>query len=151
MDLLASYLLIGIRSAEPTAYPDEVTIVALNPTAALAVACVTPGYPGVVTSEGDMVEDALGPVRLQAYLLSTSRGLEDSVTDTSYRVSDINHRPAENCGELDDWAAEWDRQAEAWAAEGEIWGPAGQTINADQLCEFPPPDGPDECPKDWWR
>ena len=149
LDLLASHLVSDTRNAEPATYPDEVRIVALSPSAALAVACVAPGYSGIVTAEGTVLDDELAGVRLQAYLLATTRGLEDSVPDISYRVSDINHRPADSCGDLDDWEAEWDRQVRDWVAEGEIWGRVGRTVGVSQLCGSPPADGPDECPEDW--
>ena len=149
LEVLASYLGTGARSAEPSAYPDGVTVVATSPTVMLAVACLTPGYPGVVTGDGGILHDPPAPVALQAYLLAVSRGLEDSVTDISYRVSNITHRPAEGCDELGSWAVEWERQAEDWSAQGEVWGAVGRAITADQLCDTPPSDGPDECPRDW--
>ena len=97
LTVLASYLAAGARRSEPAAYPDEMWILAVSPTAALAVACVTPGYPAVVGVEGETIEPAQSPARLQAYLMSVSRGLEDQVADISYRVSNASHRPAEDC------------------------------------------------------
>lgn len=149
LDLLATYLATGARNAEPPAYPDEVTIVAVSPTAALATACVTPGYPRVVTDDGESGDSPAASARLQAYLLTVSRGLEDAVVDISYRVSNITHRPAENCGELESWIAEWDRRAAEWAAQGQLWAAVGRTVTVGQLCDAPPPDGPDECPREW--
>ena len=149
LERLAAYLATGARNAEPPAHPEEVTIVAVNPTAALATACVTPGYPRVVTGDSEAVGDPPAPARLSAYLLTVSRGLEDAVTDISYRVSDITHRPAEDCGERESWAAEWDRQAGEWAAQGQLWAAAGRTVTVGQLCHAPSPDGPDECPREW--
>ena len=149
LDLLATYLAAGIRTADPATYPDEVTIVAASPAAALAVACVTPGYPGVVTAEGEVVDDAQAPVALQAYRLDVSRGLEDAVTDISYRVADVVDRPAEACDELDSWATEWRQQVQVWAADGELWGPVERTVTADQLCDLSLSDGSGECPRDW--
>ena len=149
LTVLTSYLAAGARRSEPAAYPDEVWILAVSPTAAVAVACVTPGYPAVVGAEGETIEAAQSPTRLQAYLLSVSRGLEDQVADVSYRVSNATHRPAEDCGELDAWAAEWDGHVQTWMDEGQIWEPLGAILTAEQICESPPPDGPDECPKDW--
>ena len=149
LGLLLSYLQAGIRTAEPTTHPDEVTIVALSPTAALAVACVSPGYPAVVTAEGTIHNDALGPVRLQAYLLNTTRGLEDAVTDISYRVSNDAHRPAEGCGELESWTFEWEQQAKDWASEGAVWGSVGRTVTAGELCESRSTDRSGDCPQDW--
>ena len=149
LTVLASYLATGARRAEPAAYPEEVWILAVNPTAAVAVACVTPGYPAVVGAAGETINPAQSPGRLQAYLLSVSRGLEDQVADISYRVSNAAHRPAEDCGELEAWAVEWDGHVQTWMDEGQIWEPLGAILTADAICESPPPDGPDECPKDW--
>ena len=149
LTVLASYLATGARRSEPAAYPDEVWILDVSPTAAVAVACVTPGYPAVVGAGGETIESAQSAARLQAYLLSVSRGLEDQVADVSYRVSNATHRPAEDCGELEAWAAEWDGHVQAWIDEGQIWEPLGAILTADAICESPPPDGPDECPRDW--
>ncbi len=149
LGVLASYLEIGTRRSEPAAYPEEVWIVAVSPTSALAVACVTPGYPAVVASDGDVIEASRAPSRLQAYLLTVSRGLEDQVTDISYRVSNATHRPVEDCGGLDAWALEWDGHVQTWIAEGQIWEPLGAILTADGICDSPPPNGPQECPKDW--
>ena len=149
LTVLASYLVAGARRSKPAAHPDEVWILAVSPTAAVAVACVTPGYPAVVGAEGETIEPARSPTRLQAYLLSVSRGLEDQVADISYRVSNATHRPAEDCGELEAWAVEWDGHVQTWIDEGQIWEPLGAILTADAICESPPPDGPDECPKDW--
>ena len=149
LTVLASYLAAGARRSEPAAYPDEVWILAVSPTAAVAVACVTPGYPAVMGAEGETIEPSQSPTRLQAYLLSVSRGLEDQVADISYRVSNATHRPAEDCGELDTWALEWDDHVRTWIDEGQIWEPLGAILTAEAICESPPPDGPDECPEDW--
>ena len=149
LSVLTSYLAAGARRSEPAAYPEEVWIVAVSPTSAVSVACVEPGYPAVVGAAGKTIEPPQSPARLQAYLLSVSRGLEDQVTDISYRVSNANHRPAQDCEGLDDWALEWDGHVQTWIAEGQIWEPLGAILTADAICDSPPPDGPDECPKDW--
>ena len=149
LTVLASYLANGVRRSEPAAYPDEVWIVAVSPTAAVSVACVTPGYPSVVGAAGETIKPTQSPTRLQAYLLSVSRGLEDQVADISYRVSKASHQPAEDCGEFDAWVLEWDGHVQTWIAEGQIWEPLGAVLTAEQICESPPPDGPDECPRDW--
>ena len=151
LTVLASYLATGVRRSEPAAYPDEVWIVAVSPEAAVSVACVTPGYPAVVGAGGETVSPARSPARLQAYLLSVSRGLEDRVIDISYRVSDAAHRPVEDCEGLDAWALEWDGHVQTWITEGQIWEPLNAVLTADAICESPPPGGPDECPKDWPR
>ena len=149
LDVLESYLATGSRRTEPAAYPEEVWIVAVSPTSAVSVACVEPGYPAVVGADGEPIEPAQSPARLQAYLLSASRGLEDQVTDISYRVSNASHRPAQDCQGLSDWALEWDGHVQSWVAEGQIWESLGAILTVDEICESPPPNGPDECPKDW--
>ncbi len=149
LTVLASYLATGVRRSEPAAYPDEVWIVAVSPNAAVSVACVTPGYPAVVGAGGETVSPAQSPARLQAYLLSVSQGLEDRVADVSYRVSNAAHRPAEDCEGLDAWAAEWDGHVQDWIDEGQIWEPVGAILTAEEVCDAPPPEGPDECPEDW--
>ena len=151
LGVIESYLATGARRSEPAAYPEEVWIVAVSPTSAVSVACVTPGYPTVVGADGETIGPSQSPARLQAYLLVVSRGLEDPVTDISYRVSNASHRPAEDCQGLYDWAIEWDDQVQTWIAEGQIWESLGAIITTEGICDSPPPDGPDECPKDWPR
>lgn len=149
LEVLASYLEAGARRRLPAAYPTEVVLVGVSDAAVLAVACVVPGYSDLVGADGNTLEAARAPARLQAYVLSLSRGLEDRVTDTSYRVAQASHRPAEDCSELDAWTAEWDGHVQAWIAEGQIWASDGRTLTADGICESPPPGGPDECPHEW--
>lgn len=100
-------------------------------------------------SEGEAAAEGEVSATLRAYLLTVARGLEDTVTDISYRVSDVTYRPATDCAELDSWLAEWEQQAAAWAAEGEIWATVARTVTTAELCDSPPPDGPDECPRNW--
>ena len=147
--VLASYLSTGSRRAEPAAYPDDVVVVAAGPANVLAVACVAPGYPTVMGSGGQVASAPRAQARLQAYLLEVSRGIEDGIVDVSYRVSDGTHRPGDDCTGLGAWAAEWDGQVQAWLTEGQIWQTLGTTLNADRICGSPPPEGPDECPRDW--
>ena len=149
LDVLASHLATGSRRAGPAAYPQEVAIVAVSETAAVAVACITPGYPDMIRADAAAIEPARPPARLAAYHLPVSRGLEDQITDISYRVSDTAHRPAQNCDSLDAWANEWNGHMQTWIAEGQIWEPLGAILTAEEICESPPPDGPDECPRDW--
>ena len=143
LGLLASHIRSGTRSRGPSLYPDEVVHVGGNETAILAVACTT------VADAEATGEHAPSPARLKAYLLSVSRGLEDVVPDTSYRVSDATHRSAEDCTGLDAWAAEWRDHVQSWIAEGRIWEPLGVALTAEGICTSPPPEGPDECPRDW--
>ena len=149
LELLAIYLRSGTRSAEPAAYPDEVIIVAARPVSVLAVACVTPGYPAVVTAEGELLDDVSAPAGLLAYMLSVSRGLEDAVIDISYRVSNVVHQPAETCAELDRWAGQWELQAIEWAEQGELWGLVRRTVTIEELCTASSSDVEVECPRDW--
>ncbi len=149
LGVLESYIATGTRRSEPAVFPDEVWILAVSPASALSVACVTPGYPTVVGAGGEVLQVPQAPFRLQAYLLAVSRGLEDQVTDISYRVSNAAHRPAGDCEGLRDWAVEWEHHVQTWVAEGQIWEPVGATVTADGICGSPPPDGPDECPWDW--
>jgi len=149
LEVLASYLEAGARRSLPAAYPSEVVLVGVSEAAVLAVACVVPGYSDVVGADGAALQTAQAPARLQAYVMPVSRGLEDQVADTSYRVSQASHRPAEDCSDLDAWAAEWDGFVRAWIAEGQIWASDGRILTADGICDSPPPDGPDECPRDW--
>lgn len=152
LDVLKSYLATGARSSEPAAYPDEVWILAVSPTAAVSVACITPGHPAAVEDGGETIAaPAQSPARLQAYLLSVSRGLEDQVTDISYRVSNATHRPVEDCEGLGAWILQWDGHVRDWVAEGQIWEPVGVVLTAAAICDSPPPGGPDECPEDWPR
>lgn len=88
---------------------------------------------------------------MSAYLLALSHGLEDAVVDVSYRVSGVVGRSAESCEELDSWRLEWAAQAQRWEAEGLLWRPLDRTVTVAELCDSPPPGGPDECPRDWRR
>ena len=38
---------------------------------------------------------------------------------------------------------------QTWMDEGQIWEPLGAVLTVNEICDSPPPDGPDECPKDW--
>ena len=149
LDVLASYLEAGARRSQPAAYPAEVVLVGVSEAAVVAVACVVPGYSNVVGVDGAAIQAARAPARLQAYRLSVSRGLEDQVADTSYRVSQASHRPAEDCSGLDAWAAEWEGHVQAWIDEGQIWAFDGRVLTVDGICDSPPPEGPDECPRGW--
>ena len=151
--VLASYLETGSRRAEPAHHPDEVTVVAVAPTSVLATACMVPGYPTAVTADGEARSEPQAPARLQSYLLTVARGLEDDVVDFSLRVSATYHRPAESCAEMAAWTGEWRGQAEQWASEGRLWELVGSTVTAGDLCAASiPENAPEsvrECPTDW--
>ena len=137
LEALGEYLAAGVSGAGPPTYPDEVVLVAAGPAKVLAVACVTP--------------DEGAESRLQAYLLTVTQGLEDEVRDVSYRVSDTAAEPAPDCTALPAWSDVWHAHVQRWMAEGQIWTPLNVVVAADGLCASPPPDGPDECPRDWPR
>ena len=149
LDLLAGHLTASGRGAETAAFPNEVTVVAASPTDVLAVACVTPAGSAEVTGPGEIASDTEAPPALHAYLLAVSRGIEDTVADISYRVSNVSNRQAQSCEETTSWAAEWHQRAAGWAEEGELWAPVGETVTVEQLCSESPADGPQECPRDW--
>ena len=149
LDVLVSYIDSGVHRREPAAFPEAVRVLGASPTGALAVACVQPGYAEVVSADGAVVRTPRAPARLQAYLMTLARGLEDQVPDLSYRVWEASHRPAEDCAELEGWTAEWQAQVQAWIDEGQLWSPLAAEVTAGDLCDSPPPDGPDECPRDW--
>ena len=149
LDLLASYIRNSTRSPEPAAYPDEVVVVGASETSVVAVACTARTSAEAIGEPAEAAEPDPSQARLQAYLLSVSQGMEDAVADVSFRVSDATHRTAEDCTGLDDWVTEWAGHVQDWIAEGQIWESVGLTFTADGICDSPPPDGPDECPKDW--
>ncbi len=173
LEALADLLRTGGRGAPEAAVPDEVAIVAASPGAVMAVACAAPGdsaddpagaddpaddLAGAddpaddLAGADDPADDPAGgtaPVRLAAYHLELSRGLEDAVADVSYRVRDVAYRSAGACGELDAWADRWQRQAQRWAEEGLLWNPVSRTVTVAELCDAPAPDGSAECPRDW--
>ena len=134
LQVLASYIETGKRRSEPPVYPPSVEIVAVAPAAALATACVEPGYATVLAPDGEVDAQPQAPVRLQAYLLSLASGREDAVADVSFRVSQVFHLPAEECGELLEWTEEWQQQAIAWAAEGQLWEIARARVSEEELC-----------------
>lgn len=151
--VLASYLETGSRRAELAHHPDEVTVVAVAPTSVLATACMVPGYPTAVTADGEARSEPQAPARLQSYLLTVARGLEDDVVDFSLRVSATYHRPAESCAEMAAWTGEWRGQAEQWASEGRLWELVGSTVTVGDLCAASTPENAPEsvreCPADW--
>ena len=149
LDVLASYLDSGAQRREAAAFPEAVRVLGASPTRALAVACLQPGYSEAVSADGAVAEAPRARARLQAYLLTLSQGLEDRVADLSYRVWEASHRPADDCSGLDGWTAEWQAHMQAWIDEGRLWSPLAAEVTVGGLCDSPPPDGPDECPRDW--
>ncbi len=149
LDLLAEYLDTGVRAAGTPSYPQEVTIVAASPTAALAVACVVAEPPQDASPQEEVADESAAAALLQAYLLAASRGLEDAVADVSLRVANVVSRPVESCTALDSWSAEWAVRAEEWAASGGLWGPVERTVSVEELCRSQRADGPGECPREW--
>ncbi|WP_419910579.1 hypothetical protein [Candidatus Poriferisodalis sp.] len=161
--LAAAMAADGPRAAR-IAFPEEVTVVALGPGAALAVSCMPGGAaPGSVRDQTlrslDAPADPLlradaGPARLSAYLLLISVGQEDAVTDVSYRVSQVAAQEAADCAGLAGWAADWEDYVAARRAEGQVWAPRRAVVTVTELCvpaaSTLPANGP-ECPLDWVR
>ena len=107
LDALVSRLAARDQTDDSASYPDEVTIVATSPTGAVAVACANPGDPISAIDDGEPDADPAEHVWLGAYLLVVSRGLEDAITDLSFRVSDVIAVPGDSCSGLDAWAEQW--------------------------------------------
>ena len=141
--LVASHIRDGTRSPSPASHPDEVVLVGASESSVVAVAC-TPAAGAVPAAE-----PAARPARLQAYLLTASRGLEDQVVDISYRVSNTTHRSAKGCASLAAWADEWRDHIQAWIVEGQLWEQLGLTLTAEGICASLLVDGPRECPRQW--
>lgn len=146
--VLASYLSDGLSRQEPPTHPQQVTVLATGASGMLAVACMTPGYPTVV-ADGEVVEAPAAPARLQAYLLSLARGIEDDVADVSLRVSQAAPRRAQSCGELGAWTSEWRSHVRGWINEGQVWKPLDVTITVEQVCRRGSPEVPADCPNNW--
>lgn len=131
------------RPGGAAAFPDPVVIVALSPSAALAAACVP-----LVHDSSDMSADEM-PAVLRAYELVPARGIEDAVTDVSYRVARIVEQPAAGCTGFAAWAAEWEQQVQAWIEQGQAWLLVGAAVTADALCGAQEATGSEDCPAAW--
>ena len=149
LSLLASRLGSAGFVAAPTAFAHEVTIIAVSPLSALAVACVVHDASATLPALDDLSQRGGQTLRLRAYLMAISSGLEDRVADISYRVARVEDNAEEGCAEAATWKARWDDQVQAWLSEGQIWTRVGRTLTASGMCESPPPEGPQECPADW--
>ncbi|MDE0652364.1 MAG: hypothetical protein OXI26_01765 [bacterium] len=153
LDILASRLLRIGPTPDPapdaSSYPDEVTIVAAGLTRAVAVACAIPGPRAGLVDGGLSEADPGGSRRLGAYFLVVSRGVEDSVVDISFRVSEMTAAPADGCAELEAWADRWSQRAREWADAGDIWTVVDRTVTVEEICDVPRADGPSDCPLDW--
>ena len=129
----------ALESGQPgsirASYPAEATLVAVGPTTALAVACVTP--------------PAEAAAHLSAYLLRVSRGHEDRVADTSYRVSDVERQESPNCAGWESWLTQWEAAVDGWLSEGQIWRHLSQSVTAQSICDTPPAAGGGDCPEQW--
>ncbi|WP_419931448.1 hypothetical protein [Candidatus Poriferisodalis sp.] len=147
--LLASHQRSGERHGGGSIFPDEVTVVAVGDTRALALACVEPGYSEILDAEGTTRLVAAAPTRIAAYLLVVAAGREDRVPDVDYRVADVASEPASDCSGIDAEVEEWAATVSQWIDTGQIWVLLGDVLTAAAICEEPPPEGPDECPQDW--
>lgn len=149
LDALASRVAERDPAPDPTSYPDEVTIVAASLARAVAVACTIPTPPAAVVDDDVPEVDPGRSKRLGAYFLVMSRGLEDSIIDISFRVSDMTAVPADSCSELDAWVDHWSQQAQEWADANDIWTVVDRTVTVEEICEVPRPDDQHDCPLDW--
>ena len=150
LELLASHLRNGERHAGGSIFPEEVTVVAVGDTRALALACVEPGYREVLDADGTVrLASAAASARITAYLLVVAEGREDRVPDVDYRVADVASEPASDCSGLDAEVDDWSATVSQWIDTGQIWVLLGDVLTAAAICEEPPPEGPDECPQDW--
>lgn len=149
LDVLASRVARRDPAPDPTSYPDEVTIVAAGLTRAVAVACTIPDSRAALVDDGASEAHPGRSKRLGAYFLVVSRGLEDSIIDVSFRVSDMTSVPADSCSELDAWVDHWSQQAREWADVGGIWAAVDRTVTVQELCEIPGADDQHDCPLDW--
>ena len=149
LDELAAHLAEGSSSSAPTDFPQDVTLLAAGPASVLAVACMNSQLDSRAHSTSDAA--TLDPqARLGAYLLAVVYGLEDSVVDVSLRVSQVEVGSASGCTErMPDWIDEWDTQVQRWADEGQIWTPIRINRSVSVICQLPPLNGPEECPRDW--
>lgn len=155
----------ALKSGQPgsigASYPAEATLVAVGPTTALAVACVTTDSssssgetPSSETpTPGDAsageAPSAEAAAHLSAYLLRVSRGHEDRVADTSYRVSDVERRESPDCAGWESWLTQWEAAVNAWLSEGQIWQHRSQSVTVQSICEAELAERPGDCPHDW--
>lgn len=113
--------------------PRAVTLLAVGPNSALAVACIQETLQETQDSSPRESTTAT-TVRLRAYLLRVAQGLEDSIYDVSYRVADVSTESAANCEALDNWIGEWIHAVERWLDEGQIWTILPVTRDAISVC-----------------
>ena len=149
LNVLASYLDVGARRSQPAVYPAEVVLVGVSEAAVVAVACVVPGYSDVVGGRRSRASDRAGAgpaAGLPAdgvkrhggpggrHLLPRVAGLPPARRGLlgSGRLGRGVGRPR----------AGLDRR-------GPDLGLDGRILTVDGICDSPPPQGPDECPRDW--
>ena len=149
LELLASHLRSGEHHAGGSTFPEEVTVVAVGDTRALALACVEPGYSEILDAEGTTRLAASASARITAYLLVVAAGREDRVPDVDYRVADVASEPVSDCSDINAEVEEWAATVSQWIDTGQIWVLLGDVLTAAAICEEPRPEGPDECPQDW--
>ena len=148
LEVLAALLGGADHAVDAPWYPGEVTVAAASPTSVLAVACSTP--PGSPAAAAGGAPAGAGK-RPAAYLLVAARGLEDTVTDVSFRVADVTTSPDAGCEGMDAWTDIWSRRATEWAEAGQIWAAIGTTVTAEEVCESQQARDEADCPKDWAR
>ena len=149
LEVLASLLRGGERHVGGRAFPDEVTVLAVGDTRALVLACSEPGYGEILDTDGSVQSASAPAARLSAYLLVVAAGREDRVADVDYRVADVASEPASDCNGIDVFAERWAAEVRRWIDTGQMWALIGEVHTAADMCDEPPPQGPDECPQAW--
>lgn len=142
----------GEPGAMSASHPSEVTLLAVGPSAALAVACF--GAPAADAAADARDSDARSVAErsyLGAYLLRVSRGHEDRVADTSYRVFDLDRRESPDCAGWQPWLARWESTIDGWLEEGQNWQHSVQQVSVEAICDTPSAAGETDCPRQWIR
>ena len=130
-------------------YPSEVELLAVSPTAVLAVACsanAAATLSDIDAADSSSVDD---PLRLRAYLLRTAMGREDAVPDVSLRVSSTSDQPAQSCAEMTAWAERWNQRVDRWIADGRLWTSFHLVLTVHDVCNTSVPANRVDCPSDW--
>lgn len=150
LGVLADAIADSTHEVSQPRYPLEVTLVALSPSSALALACIDKAAASPSPASAPQ-ESVAASAQLGAYLLRTSRGIEDNVPDISFRVSHARTRTEDSCAGFGSWVAEWSSHVEQWLAEGQIWTWRLDSVTQAAICDQPPDGSPVECPLNWPR
>lgn len=147
LDQLQAAVAAGINQGSPR-HPREVTVVAVSPRAAVAVACLATAV-GPDSTHGNPMSGRSSQARLRAYELAVARGLEDQLVDISYRVSRLVDRTVADCSGLSDWTRQWQVRIGNWIDEGRLWLVTTSTLTVEDLCSAQQSGESVGCPKHW--